>query len=147
MASRARGRALLARGVIGHRVKITRGLPTGSLIRCADNSGARVLRLVQVVGYKGRLRRVPSAAVGDMVVVSVRRGTPDMRKKLFRAVIVRQRKPYRRKDGTRIKFEDNACVILKSLEGDPKGSVVKGPVAREVIERFPKIGKISSIVV
>jgi large subunit ribosomal protein L14 len=63
------------------------------------------------------------------------------------AVIIRQKKAYRRKDGMRIKFEDNACVILKSEEGDPKGTVVKGPVAREIVERFPKIGKISSIVV
>jgi len=146
MASRARGRALLARGVIGHRVKITRGLPTGSLIRCADNSGARVLRLVQVVGYKGRLRRVPSAAVGDMVVVSVRRGTPDMRKKLFRAVIVRQRKPYRRPEGNWVQFEDNAAVII-TPEGEMRGSEIRGPVAREAAERWPRIASASSIIV
>jgi len=146
MASRARGRALLARGVIGHRVKITRGLPAGSLIRCADNSGARVLRLVQVVGYKGRLRRVPSAAVGDMVVVSVRRGTPDMRKKLFRAVIVRQRKPYRRPEGNWVQFEDNAAVII-TPEGEMRGSEIRGPVAREAAERWPRIASASSIIV
>jgi large subunit ribosomal protein L14 len=146
MAARARGRALLARGVIGHRLKLSRGLPAGSLIRCTDNSGAKVLRLVQVAGYKGRLRRVPAAAVGDMVIVSVKKGTPDMRKKLFRAVIVRQRKPYRRPEGNWVQFADNAAVII-TPEGEMRGSEIRGPVAREAAERWPRIASASSIIV
>ena len=128
------------------RRKISTGLSSGSVILCADNSGGRVLRLVQVMGYKGVKRRVPGAAVGDMVKVSVREGVPDMRKKMFEAVIVRQRKPYRRKDGTWIQFDDNAAVII-TPEGEPKGSNIKGAVAREVTERWPRLAGISKIVV
>jgi large subunit ribosomal protein L14 len=146
MASRAKGRALLARGVVGHRLKLSRGLPTGSLIRCTDNSGAKLVRLIQVIGYKGRLRRIPAASVGDMVVVSVRKGTPDMRRKMFRAVIVRQRKPYRRPEGNWVQFEDNAAVII-TPEGEMRGSEIRGPVAREAAERWPRIASASSIIV
>ncbi|MCW4020110.1 MAG: 50S ribosomal protein L14 [Candidatus Bathyarchaeota archaeon] len=146
MAARARGRALLARGVIGGRRKLSKGLPAGSLIKCTDNSGAKVLRLIQVIGYKGRLRRVPAAAIGDRVTVSVRKGTPDMRKKLFQAVIVRQRKPYRRPEGNWVQFEDNAAVII-TPEGEMRGSEIRGPVAREAAERWPRIASASSIIV
>jgi len=146
LAARARARALLTRGVVGSKPRISRGLPVGSLIKCTDNSGAKVLRLIQVVGYKGRLRRLPTASVGDMVVVSVRRGTPDMRKKIFRAVIVRQRKPYRRPEGIWVQFEDNAAVII-TPDGEMKGSEIRGPVAREAAERWPRIASASSIII
>jgi len=116
------------------------------MLKCADNSGAKVLRLVQVTRYKGRLRRVPMAAVGDMIVVSVRRGTPDMRKKLFRAVIVRQVKPFRRPEGNWVQFDDNAAVIL-TPEGEMRGSEIRGPVAREAAERWPRIASASSMIV
>ena len=146
MATRARRYALMARGVVGLRPKISRGLPVGSVIKCADNTGARELRVIQVIGYKGRLRRVPSASVGDMVVVSVRKGTPDMRKKIFRAVIIRQRKPYRRRDGTWVQFEDNSAVIM-TPEGEMRGTDIRGPVAREAAERWPRIASAASIIV
>jgi len=146
MAARARRYALLARGVAGWRPKISRGLPVGALIRCADNTGAKELRIIQVIGYKGRLRRVPSASVGDMVVVSVRKGSPDMRKKIFRAVIIRQRKPYRRRDGTWVQFEDNSAVIV-TPDGEMKGTEIRGPVAREAAERWPRIASAASIIV
>jgi len=146
VSSKARTRAFLARGVAGHRIKISRGLPVGSMIKCADNSGAKMLRLIQVIGYKGRLRRVPSASVGDRVVVSVRRGSPDMRKKLFQAVIIRQRKPFRRAEGNWIQFEDNAAVII-TPEGEMRGSEIRGAVAREAAERWPRIASASSIIV
>ncbi|MEM3041437.1 MAG: 50S ribosomal protein L14 [Nitrososphaerota archaeon] len=145
MAAKAKGRALVAKGILGSQ-KISRGVFAGSLIRCADNSGAKMLRLVQVVGYKGRLRRVPAAAVGDMVVVSVRKGTPDMRKKLFQAVIVRQKKSYRRPEGNWIQFQDNAAVII-TAEGEMRGSEIRGPVAREAAERWPRIASASSIII
>lgn len=146
VAARAKARSAVAKGVIGQRPKISRGLPVGSMLRCADNTGAKVLRLVQVVGYKGRLRRIPSAAVGDMVTVSIRYGTPDMRKKIFQAVVIRQRKPFRRADGTWVQFEDNAAVII-TPEGEMKGSEVRGPVAREAAERWPRIASMASIIV
>ncbi|HDN05544.1 MAG TPA: 50S ribosomal protein L14 [Candidatus Bathyarchaeota archaeon] len=139
-------RALVAKGMIGQRPKISRGLPAGSILRCADNTGAKELRLVQVMGYKGRLRRVPSAAVGDRITVSVRHGTPDMRKKIFQAVVIRQRKPYRRPDGFWIQFEDNAAVII-TPDGEMKGTEIRGPVAKEAAERWPRIASAASIIV
>ncbi len=146
MAAKAKGRALAARGVLGQLPKISRGIPSGAIVKCADNSGARELRVIQVIQYKGRLRRVPSAAVGDMITVSVRRGTPDMRRKIFQAVLVRQRKPFRRKDGVWLQFEDNAAVIM-TPEGDLRGSEIRGPVSREAAERWPRIASAASIIV
>ena len=146
MAARAKGRALAARGVLGQLPKISRGTPSGAIVKCADNSGARELRVIQVIQYKGRLRRVPAAAVGDMITVSVRRGTPDMRRKIFQAVLVRQKKPFRRKDGVWIQFEDNAAVIM-TPEGDLRGSEIRGPVSREAAERWPRIASAASIIV
>jgi len=146
VAARAKMRALVARGMIGQRPKISRGLPAGSILRCADNTGAKELRLVQVMGYKGRLRRVPSAAVGDRITVSVRHGTPDMRKKIFQAVVIRQRKPYRRPDGFWVQFEDNAAVII-TPDGEMKGTEIRGPVAKEAAERWPRIASAASIIV
>jgi len=146
VAARARARVWIAKGMIGQRPKISRGLPAGAVIKCADNSGAKELRLIQVIGYKGRLRRIPSGAVGDMTVVSVRKGTPDMKKRVFRAVIVRQKKPYRRKDGTWVQFEDNAAVVM-TPEGEMKGTQIRGPVAREAAERWPRVASAASIIV
>jgi len=146
MAAKAKQRALIAKGMLGHGPKISRGLQPPAILRCADNSGARDLRLVQVMGYKGRLRRYPSAAVGDKITVSVRHGTPDMRKKVFQAVIVRQRKPYRRADGIWVQFEDNAAVII-TPDGEMKGSEIRGPVAKEAAERWPRIASAASIIV
>jgi large subunit ribosomal protein L14 len=146
MAAKAKGRALVAKGVLGSRPKISRGIQSGAIVKCADNTGARELRIIQVLQYKGRLRRVPSAAVGDMVTISVRRGTPDMRRKIFQAVLVRQRKPFRRKDGVWVQFEDNAAVIM-TPEGDMRGSEIRGPVSKEAAERWPRIASASSIIV
>ncbi len=146
MAARARPRALFARGMIGQRPKVTKGVQAGSMLKCSDNTGARQLRLVQVMGYKGRLRRIPSAGVGDLIMTSVRKGTPDMRKKLFRAVVVRQNMPFRRPEGVWVTFEDNAAVII-TAEGEMKGSEIRGPVAREAAERWPRIASAASIIV
>ena len=128
------------------RRKVSSGLTHGSVFNCADNSGARVLRLIQVLGYKGRHRRLGSAGVGDLVMVSCREGNTEMRRQMFNAVIVRQRKPYRRKDGSWIHFEDNAAIIL-TPEGTIRGSDIKGPVAREAVDRFARLGTVSRMVV
>jgi len=125
---------------------VTKGITVGTLLTCADNTGARVLKVIGVVGYKGVKRRYPKAGVADIVVASVKKGTPDMKKKVVRAVVIRQRMPYRRANGRRVAFEDNAAVIINE-KGEPKGSEVKGPVAKEVGERFSKIVRIASIVV
>lgn len=146
MAAKAKTRGLQARGAGKPKMKISRGVNAGSLIKCADNSGAKVLRVIQVIGYKGRHRRIPAASVGDAVIVSVRRGTPDMRKKIFHAVIIRQRKPYRRPEGNWIQFEDNAAVII-TPEGEMRGSEIRGPVAREAAERWSRIASAASIII
>ena len=99
------------------------------------------------MGLKTVKGRVPAAGVGDLLMASVRRGRPDMRKQVVFAVIVRQKKEYRRPDGTRIKFEDNAAVVLKDDKGNPKGTIFKGAIAKEVTERWPGIAKMASIVV
>ncbi len=125
---------------------ISAGIQVGTSLIVADNSGAREIMVIGVPGYKTRLRQLPKASVGDVVVASVKKGTPDMRKQIVRAVIIRQRMPYRRPDGTRVVFEDNAAVIV-TPEGIPKGSEIRGPVAREAAERWPKIAELATIIV
>jgi large subunit ribosomal protein L14 len=146
MAARAKSRAFMAKGVVGQKPKISRGLPNGSILKCADNSGAQAIRIIQLVGYKGRLRRVPTASVGDLITVSIRKGTPDMRKKIFHAVVVRQRKPFRRADGIWVQFEDNAAVIM-TPEGEMRGSEIRGPIAKEAAEKWPRIASAASIII
>ncbi|MCD6461194.1 MAG: 50S ribosomal protein L14 [Thermoplasmata archaeon] len=124
----------------------TRGLPTGAKLKCVDNTGAKVVQIVTVPKYKGTRRRYPSAGVGDMLVVSVKKGTPEMRRQVLKAVIVRQKRPFFRADGTAVQFEDNAAVIVTD-QGDLKGSEIKGPVAREAAERWPRIAAVASIIV
>ena len=89
------------------KARVTRALPVGSKIETCDNSGAKIIRVFTVVGLKTVKGRIASCGVGDLVQASVLRGRPDMRKQVVFAVIVRQKKEYRRADGTRIKFEDN----------------------------------------
>jgi large subunit ribosomal protein L14 len=125
--------------------KVTRALPNGARLVCADNTGARELEIIAVKNYKGVARRLPSAGVGDMVFVSVKKGSPDMRKQVFPAIIIRQKKEIRRPDGTRVKFEDNAAVIV-TPDGNPKGSEIKGPVAKEAAERWPGISRLAKII-
>ena len=81
-----------------------------------------------------------------MVKVSIRKGIPDMKGKVFDAIIIRQKKAYRRKNGERVGFEDNAVAILKDEKANPKGTQIKGPVAREVMERWPSVARIASII-
>jgi len=139
-------RAVSAKGMIEFRPHVSRGLPTGARLFCADNTGAKELKLINVFGYKGRLRRLPSACVGDMIKVSVSKGTPDLRRQMFAAVVVRQRRPFKRPDGTRLQFEDNAAVIM-TPEGELKGTEIRGPVAKEAAERWPRVANLSSIII
>ena len=131
------------KGIAAH---ITHGLPTGAQLDCIDNTGARIVEVVSVKHKKTVHRRYPSAGIGDMITVSVKKGRPEMKRQLFTAVIVRQRRPYRRPDGLRVQFEDNAAVII-TPEGDLKGSAIKGPVAREAAERWPRIAAAASTIV
>ncbi len=130
-----------------HKAKITRALPFGATIQTCDNSGAKVIRIFGVKRAKTVKGRMPAAGVGDLVMASVKKGNPDMAKQVVLAVIVRQRKEYRRSDGTRIKFEDNAAVVMKDEKGNPKGTIFKGPIAKEACERWPGIAKVARIIV
>jgi len=127
--------------------KITRAFQKESRIPVCDNSGAKVIRFIAPIGKKGRKGRHLYAGVGDMIVASVVSGTPEMKKQVVYAIIVRQKKEYRRKDGTRIAFEDNAAVVLKDEKGNPKGTLIKGPIAKEAAEKWPGVAKIASMVV
>jgi len=127
--------------------RTTRALNIGSIVKAADNSGARIVRIVAVKRGKGRKGRQISAKIADRVKVSVRKGKPEMKGQVFDAVVVRVRKPYRRLTGERICFTDNAVALLKDEKGNPKGTQIKGPIAREVAERWKEVAKIASIVV
>lgn len=104
----------------------------------ADNSGAKLVKCIKVLG--GSKRRY--ATIGDVIVVSVKQALPRgqvKKKTIQRAVIVRTRKEIRRKDGSYIRFDDNACVVI-TKDGEPIGTRVFGPIARELREKgFQKI--------
>jgi large subunit ribosomal protein L14 len=104
----------------------------------ADNTGARRAQCIRVLG--GSKRRY--AHVGDIIVASVKESTPDAaikKKSVVKAVIVRTRRPIRRPDGSTLRFDSNACVIIDDNR-NPKGTRIFGPVARELRERnFMKI--------
>ena len=110
-----------------------------SRLKVADNSGARELLVIKVLG--GSRRKYGS--IGDIVVATVKSATPQgavKKSELVRAVIVRVSKEWRREDGSYIKFDDNAAVILDTDGKNPKGSRIFGPVARELREKgFVKI--------
>lgn len=130
----------------GFSSKIPNALQTGSKMICADNTGARVVQIVSVFGYHGVKKRQPKMGLGDLAIVSVKKGTPDMKRKLVKAVVVRQRKEFRRPNGLRVSFEENAMILLNE-NNDPRGTDIKGPVAREVAERFPKVGSMATIII
>ena len=107
-------------------------IQTESRLRVADNSGAKEVLCIRVLG--GSKRRY--ASIGDKIVVSVKDATPGGVKKgsVSKAVIVRTRKEIRRKDGSYIRFDDNACVLLNAAD-EPRGSRIFGPVARELRDK------------
>ncbi|OGN04820.1 MAG: 50S ribosomal protein L14 [Candidatus Yanofskybacteria bacterium RIFCSPHIGHO2_02_FULL_44_12b] len=116
-----------------------------SIVNVADNTGAKKVGVFKVLG--GSKRRY--AELGDIVVVSVKVAEPRKavkKKDVLRAVVVRQRKAFRRKDGTYIRFDDNAVVILDGKE--PKGGRIFGPIPREIKERgFATIASLAEEVV
>ena len=126
--------------------RATRAFNLGSYCLAADNSGARIVKIVGVVGGKSKKKRQQYAKIADWVKVSVREGKPDMQGQVFDAVIIRQKKPYRRVTGERVAFEDNAVALLKDEKGNPKGTQIKGPVAREVHERWQSVDKLAQFV-
>jgi large subunit ribosomal protein L23e len=132
--------------VNGMKFRMALGLPVAAVMNCADNTGAKNLYVVSVVGFGARLNRLPAAAPGDMVMATVKKGKPDLRKKMTPAVVVRQRKAWRRKEGTFIYFEDNAGVIVNP-KGEMKGSAITGPVAKECADLWPRIASAANSIV
>lgn len=114
-------------------------IQTETLLKVADNSGAKTAKCIRILG--GTRRRY--AQIGDIIVVAVKIAEPRKTVKkhqVVKAVIIRQSQPVRRKNGSYIRFDDNAIVILDGSGKEPKGTRILGPVAREVRERgFEKI--------
>lgn len=117
-----------------------------SKLKVADNSGARTIRVIKII----RQGRRDAAQIGDVVVASVKSAIPRRTvkaKEVIKAVIVRQAKPYQRRDGSLIRFDDNAAVVIND-DGTPKGTRIFGPIARELQERgFSKIMSLAPEVV
>lgn len=109
------------------------------MLKVADNSGAKILQCFQILG--GTRHRY--AQIGDIIVGTVKKAEPRKivkKHEITRAVIVRQKKAYRRADGSYIRFDDNACVILDAKTKEPKGGRIFGPLPKEIKERgFDKI--------
>lgn len=112
MSKRGRG------GASGSKFRVSLGLPVGAVINCADNTGAKNLYIISVMKIKGRLNRLPSAGVGDMVLATVKKGKPELRKKVAPAVVIRQRKAWRRRDGTFLYFEGKLSKLLEEARCD-----------------------------
>jgi len=130
------------------KARITNALNIGSEVNTCDNSGAKIVRIVAIIGRGKTVKsRNPAAGIADLVRVSIRKGLPTMKGKVFYGVLVRQRKEFRRLSGERIKFADNSIAILKDEKGNPQGTLIKGPVAKEVADRWPNVSKLASVVV
>lgn len=118
-----------------------------SRLKVADNSGAREVMVIRVLGGSSR----KFGSIGDIVVATVKKAIPNgniKKGKVIKAVIVRTKKPVRREDGSYIKFDDNACVILKEDNKNPVGTRILGPVARELRDNdFMKIVSLANEVI
>ncbi|CAI9095251.1 OLC1v1031149C1 [Oldenlandia corymbosa var. corymbosa] len=123
MSKRGRG------GSAGNKLRMSLSLPVAATVNCADNTRVKNLYIISVKGIKGRLNRLPSACVGDMVIATAKKVMTDHRKKIMPAVIVRQRKPWRSKEGVYMYFEYYAGVIVNP-KGEMKGSAISGPIEK-----------------
>lgn len=118
-----------------------------SIVKIADNTGAKVGRVFKVLG--GSKKRY--ARIGDLVVLSVQVAEPrkaTKKKEVLRAVVVRQKSPWRRSDGSYLRFDENAVVILEKGKAEPRGGRIFGPIPREIAERgYQKIASLAPEIV
>jgi len=118
-----------------------------TMLNVADNSGAKLIQCFKVLG--GTRRRY--AQIGDIIVATVKDAEPRRivkKHEVVRAVVVRQKKNFRRKDGSYISFDDNAAVILEGKSKEPKGGRIMGPVPREIKEKgFEKIATLAAEII
>ncbi|MCE4608201.1 MAG: 50S ribosomal protein L14 [Caldisphaeraceae archaeon] len=133
-------------GYVLSRRGLSAGLQVGSTALVADNSGAKEVMIIDVPLVKNRIRRLARAAISDLVVVTIKKGTPQVRKQISYAVVVRQKRPYKRFDGTWISFSDNA-VVLVNPDGTPKASEIRGTIPKEVGERWPSVAKLATSII
>jgi len=114
-----------------------------TMVKVADNTGAKILQCIKVLG--GTRKRY--AQIGDVIVGTIKKAEPRRIVKkhdVVRAVMIRQKKSYRREDGSYIRFDDNACAILEGKTKDPKGGRIFGPVAKEVKKKgFDKVAALA----
>ena len=118
-----------------------------TLVHITDNTGAKIGRVFKILG--GSKKRY--ARIGDVVVLSVQTAEPrrmTKKKEVLQAVVVRQRTPFRRKDGSYIRFDENAVVVLEKGKREPKASMIIGPIPREIAEKaYQKIVSLAPQVV
>ncbi|MFH1462205.1 MAG: 50S ribosomal protein L14 [bacterium] len=118
-----------------------------TMLNVADNTGAKIIQCFRVLG--GTRRRY--AQLGDVIVASVKEAEPRRQVKkhdIVRAVVVRQKKKFRRPDGSYIRFDDNAAVVLEAKTKEPKGGRITGPVPKEIREKgFDKIANLAEEIV
>jgi large subunit ribosomal protein L14 len=118
-----------------------------SIVKIADNTGAKVGRVFKIPG--GSKKRY--ARIGDLVILSVQVAEPrkaTKKKEVLRAVVVRQRSPFRRDDGSYLRFDENAVVILEKGKLEPRGGRIFGPIPREIAERgYQKIASLAPEIV
>ena len=114
-----------------------------SIVKIADNSGGQIGRVFKILG--GSKKRY--AEIGDEIVISIQTAQPRKavkKKDVHRAVVVRQTKPFRRKDGSSIRFDENAVVLVEKDKKEPKANRVFGPIPREVVDRgYKTIGSLA----
>ena len=125
---------------------MSKSLVPGARITCADNSGAVEFKMIHLIGKGGSKGRLFAAGIGDLVRASVVKGSPTYIKKPVRICIIRTKDEIRRANGLRVKFEDNAAIMIGD-DNLPIGTEIKGAIAREVVERFVKMAGIASKVV
>ncbi len=130
----------------GLSTRVSKGLVPGSILTCADNSGAKTLMIINKIGKAGKHRKMAACGVGDVIMASVKSGSPTYIKKKVRAIIIRQKSPMRRASGIRVRFEDNAAILVTDVNL-AVGTEVKGAMAREIVERYIKLAGIASRVI
>ncbi|MEI6042058.1 MAG: 50S ribosomal protein L14 [bacterium] len=117
-----------------------------SIVSIADNSGGKIGRVFKVLGSSKKRY----AEIGEIVVISIQKAEPRKpvkKKDIHRAVVVRQKKAFRRKDGSYVRFDENAVVLIDKTKGEPLGGRVFGPIPRELSEKYQKIVSLAAEVV
>ncbi|MEI6553363.1 MAG: 50S ribosomal protein L14 [bacterium] len=117
-----------------------------SIVSIADNTGAKIGRVFKVPGSSKKRY----AEIGEVVIISVQKAEPRKsvkKKDIHRAVVVRQKKAFRRKDGSYVRFDENAVVLIDKTKGEPIGGRVFGPIPRELSEKYQKIVSLAAEIV